>query len=362
MRILWITPGFAAGVHDVNCIPPLQLLARGLLRAGVDLQVIALEYPFVSEPYRFTPLPVRAGDEAHPLQLYPCNGRNRRWLRWRTLARARAWARAILADYKFDAVHSFWLGPAWALGAQLANRCQTPHWTTLMGQDVLPQNRYTRRIDARAAAGLIALTPFHQSVLEQTTGLSAGHCIPWGLDLEEARIEPAVPRTLDVLGVGSLLPVKDWERWLRVLRQVADRRPALRAELIGAGPELGRLRALATALHLDGHIALTGELPRPAVLARMRRSRVLLHTARFESFGMVLAEAAANGCRVVSTPVGAAPQLGSCADTDETLAAGVVNALEAPLPAPETPVFRLEDTVSAYLQLYRVNENRFPEK
>jgi 1,2-diacylglycerol 3-alpha-glucosyltransferase len=345
MRILWLTPGFAANEHDHNCIPPLQLLAHELLGQGIDLQVIALEYPFRAEPYVW--------GNGVGASVYPCDGRNRRYLRWRTLARARAFAQQLFTTNRFDAIHSFWLGPAWSLGEQLAARWQTPHVTTLMGQDVLPDNRYLRRLQAGGVHRLVALTPFHNDQLEKTTGLRAEYCIPWGVgSVDVAEVLPQ-ERPVDVLGVGSLIPVKNWEQWLRVLRLVARVRPGLRAELIGSGPEASRLRALAQQLGLMRQVHFAGEIPRPQVLARLRKSRVLLHTSRFESFGMVVAEATANGCRVVGTPVGAAPELGVCADTDAGLAELLLQVLEAPVLTVLPEILRIEATAEAYLSLYK---------
>jgi glycosyltransferase involved in cell wall biosynthesis len=344
MRVLFLTPGFAAHEHDLNCIPPLQLFVRALMRQGVDLHIIALEYPFRGAPYRWGGV-----DEAG---VYPCNGRNRRYLRWRTLARARSFARQLLTEKRFDVIHSFWLGPAWALGEQLAARWQTPHFSTLMGQDVLPANRYLRRLRAEAASRLVALTSFHNDVLEKTTGLRAAHCIPWGVAKSDIPVSLPAKRPVDVLGVGSLVPVKNWEQWLRVLHLAVAERPGLSALLIGAGPEEGRLRALANRLHLENNLQFAGEIPRPEVLARMRESRVLLHTARFESFGMVLAEAAAHGCRAVGTPVGIAPALGLCADADTTLATALLQALEAPVLTAAPNILSIEATVEGYLRMW----------
>lgn len=344
MRVLFLTPGFAAHDQDMNCIPPLQHLARELIRQGVDLQIIALEYPFRGEPYPW------GGD--HKAGVFPCNGQNRRYLRWRTMARARAFAQQLCTEKRFDVIHSFWLGPAWVLGEQLAGRWQTPHFSTLMGQDVLPANRYLRRLTSGATKRLVALTPFHNDMLEKTTGLRAAHCISWGVAKSDLPASLPAERPVDVLGVGSLIPVKNWEQWLRVLHLVAAVRPGLSAMLIGAGPEEARLRASANRLHLGNNIQFAGEIPRPDVLSRMRESRVLLHTARFESFGMVLAEAAAQGCRVVGTPVGIAPALGLCADTDAGLATALLQALEAPVLTEAPNVLGLEATVEGYLRLW----------
>lgn len=342
MRVLWLTPGFAAGEDDYNCIPPMQALARALLRHGTDLHIIALEYPFRNGVYAWETATV-----------YPCNGQNRRFLRWRTLARARGLARQIMQEKKAAVLHSFWLGPASALGGQLAGQWQIPHWTTLMGQDVLPGNRYLRRLNAPGTARLVALTAFHNNMLTQNTGLQAAQCIPWGLEQQDIPQKLSSERVVDVLGVGSLIPVKNWELWLRVLRLVANRHPRLRAELIGSGPEERRLRALTAELGLEKHVHFAGELPRPEVLARMGASRILLHTSRFESFGMVLVEAAAQGCRVISTPVGVAPELGLCAAKEEELATAVVTALKNPPQQVPELRWQMEAIAEAYLDLYR---------
>lgn len=345
MRILWISPGFAAHENDVNCIPPLQLLARALLRRGISLQIIALQYPFAGKPYAWP-------EEAPQALILPCNGQNRRWLRWRTHMRALRFAHDGFRDKPFDAVHSFWLGPAWMLGKTLARRWAIPHWTTLMGQDVLPQNRYLRYLKPQDTTQLVALTPFHNDMLEKVCGLQAAHCIPWALEREALVSESQTGRSVDLLGVGSLVPVKNWARWLQVVRLVADRHPGLRAELIGEGPERNALEERAIRLGLGHVVSFSGNLPRHQVLERMRASRVLLHTARFESFGFVLAEAAAQGCRIVSTPVGAAPEIGFCSDTDSGLAEAAAIALAAPEAPAKTPSTTMEDVASAYWKLY----------
>jgi glycosyltransferase involved in cell wall biosynthesis len=84
----------------------------------------------------------------------------------------------------------------------------------------------------------------------------------------------------------------------------------------------------------------------------MRRAKVLLHTAYYESFGYVLTEAAANGCHVVSTEVGIAPQIAECATTFEGMCNRLRWALERPpLQAPEVP-YTMDTTVQQYWKLY----------
>ncbi len=340
MRILWITPGFAASETDHNCIPPLQLLARGLLQRGIELHIIALEYPFCDTPYDW-----------YGARVYPCNGQNRRLLKLRTLWRANA--PPLPLEGTVTTIHSFWLGWASFVGERLAKRYGTRHFTTLMGQDVLPQNRlFQRALNAERSARLVAVSAFQNRVLEQNTGFRAGHVIPWGVP--EAEIPESLPasRPLDLLGTGSLVAVKDWEKWLEVVALVVQKKPDLRVELIGDGPEREKLEALTTRMGLAGNVRFAGSLPRPEVLVRMQQAKVLLHTAHFESFGFVLAEAAANGCRVVSTPVGIAQEVGVVADGIDELAALSTEQLEQTVRQQPFVPLAMEQAVEAYLNLY----------
>lgn len=342
MRVLWLTPGFAADENDHNCIPPLQLLARELLRQGVDLQVVALEYPFRSEPYRW-----------HGASVFPCNGQNRRWLKMRTLWRAAATFRKLSTLGKFDAIHSFWLGLAFFVGEKILRQHNLPHFTTLMGQDVLQENRrFLKSLTAERAARLIAVSDFQNDIFEKNTGLRAAHVIPWGVNEDEIPAVLPSERPLDVLGVGSLVKVKNWEKWLKVMALAAQKFPEIQAELIGDGPERANLERLTQELSLEEKVRFAGNLPRAEVLVKMQQAKVLLHTASFESFGYVLAEVAMNGCRVVSTPVGVASQFGKTAETEEDLVALLLDTLAQPVQSQPFVPFKMKETAAAYLRLY----------
>ena len=222
-----------------------------------------------------------------------------------------------------------------------------------MGQDVLSENRkFQRGLSPERAARLVAVSDFQNKIFEKNTGLQAAHVVPWGVNGAEISSVLPVERSLEVLGVGSLLSVKNWEKWLRVIALAKKTFPNLQAELIGDGPERTKLEQFALKLGLSGNIRFAGDLPRPEVLARMRKAKILLHTADFESFGYVLAEAARAGCRVVSTPVGIAPELGAVAENIEDLARLVAEDLQQPIEEHSFAPFTMEKTAEAYLRLY----------
>lgn len=344
MRLLFFTPGFAADEQDSTCIPPLQLLVRELLRKGAEIHVVALEYPFRSKPYRW-----------HTATVWPCDGRNRSWLKVRTVWRAMSRAFQLMEEERFDAVHSFWLGWAADAADYMAEKFQAPHFTTLMGQDATADNlRFLKKLSPEDAPMLIALSQFQNAIFAENTGFAASHVIPWGVSDAEILAELPASRPVDVLGAGSFLAVKNWSRWLSVVQMAVAQKPDLQAVLVGDGPLRRAIQRDIERLGLSQNVRLTGALSRPETLAQMRAAKTLLHTSRFESFGFVLVEALASGCRVVSSPVGIAPELPEIftADDDETLARVLLERIEMPLLSQPAAPLTMRDCGWAYWDLY----------
>ena len=107
------------------------------------------------------------------------------------------------------------------------------------------------------------------------------------------------------------------------------------------------------ALGLERNVTFDGRLSRERVFELMARSRVLLHTSRFESFGLVFAEALACGARIVSRAVGIAEPSAHWALGSEAgeMAAAVEKFLALPDRTPQL-AYPLERTVGAYRDLY----------
>lgn len=101
-----------------------------------------------------------------------------------------------------------------------------------------------------------------------------------------------------VLGVGRLVAQKAFDQLVRAFARVRAERPA-RLVILGEGPDRPRLEALVAELGLADDVALPGFVPNPH--AWMRRASVFASTSVWEGFGVVIAEALAAGCPVVST-------------------------------------------------------------
>jgi 1,2-diacylglycerol 3-alpha-glucosyltransferase len=310
-------------------------------RPGVRVSVIAVQYPHQLEEYYW-----------HGIRVYACGGSNRLMLRPQTWYKAVEYGSRINRAEAIDSIHSFWLGECTLIGRWLERKYEKPHWVTLIGQDVRRENPYLG-LYTLPMLNLIAVSIVQAVFFEINTGQPVRLVIPWGLD--EKQFPPAgkVERDVDVLGVGVFQAVKNWPLFFETVKKVSEVLPNLKVWLIGSGEEKERLVEMRRTLNLGEIIKFAGPLQRPHVLEWMRRSRVLLLTSDFEAFGYALTEASASGCRIVSTPVGIAPQLPFCeiGETAEVLAAHLLAALEAPVLEGGQVLFPVKKTADAYIGL-----------
>lgn len=119
---------------------------------------------------------------------------------------------------------------------------------------------------------------------------------PWTADA------PARPRL--VLATGALAPQKGFATLLRAFARLPEA-PAARLVILGEGPDRPALERLAAELGLSSRVAFPGFVPNP--YAWMSRADVFVLSSRWEGFGLVLAEALAAGCPVVSTDCPSGP-------------------------------------------------------
>ena len=101
-----------------------------------------------------------------------------------------------------------------------------------------------------------------------------------------------------VMGAGRLAEEKDFQTLIRAFVRIRRQRP-VRLLILGEGPLRGELAALAAALGAAEDAALPGFVGNP--YRYMSRAGVFALSSTWESMGLVLAEALACGCPVVST-------------------------------------------------------------
>lgn len=110
-----------------------------------------------------------------------------------------------------------------------------------------------------------------------------------------AKVASSIPssRTVDIVGSGRLAPQKDPDAFAEIVDKIRRRRPETTAAWVGAGDDGTRERLEAAGIEVTGWMELE------AANARIHRAHVLLHTARWEGFPLVLLEATTAGVPAV---------------------------------------------------------------
>jgi glycosyltransferase involved in cell wall biosynthesis len=107
-------------------------------------------------------------------------------------------------------------------------------------------------------------------------------------------------KDIDVMGAGSLIPLKQYKIFIRVVKAISIVRPTVKAVICGGGPEMADLAELVRDLGLEENIQFTDHCKQEEVLRLMQRSKIFLHPSAYEGFGMVCAEALFAAAHVIS--------------------------------------------------------------
>ncbi len=285
-----LSPGFPASEADTACMPPQQLFVKALkeICPGLRIIVLTFHYPFSAAEY-----------EWHGVKVIALGGRDNGRLK-RVLTWVKAWValRKINREHHVLGLLSFWFGECALIGNYFAKRHHLRHYSWLLGQDAKRGNKYFRWIKPRGDT-LIALSDFLAREVILNHGVVPANVIPVGIDIS---MFPQLPlkRDIDVLGAGSLIPLKQYHLFVEAIALLKPFYPNIKAVLCGKGPEMENLKVLAKSLNLNGNLVFNGELPHAAVLDLMQRSKIFLHPSNYEGFGSVLAEALFGGAHVVS--------------------------------------------------------------
>jgi glycosyltransferase involved in cell wall biosynthesis len=111
----------------------------------------------------------------------------------------------------------------------------------------------------------------------------------------------------DLITVGGLEPRKNHAYLLRVLHEARREGRSYTLSIIGEGPERANLERMARSLGIARQVTFWGY--RADARELMRQHRAYCHSAVMESFGIVIAEAMAEGLPVLAGAVGGIPEV-----------------------------------------------------
>lgn len=340
-HILFLVPGFPADENDFNCIPPLQefVLKFSSVYPSAKFLIIAFQYPYHSNAYQW-----------NNIQVFPLNGGNNVFRKLFIWQRALSYAKKIHKKNPVDAIHSLWLGECAMIGNLLSKKFRCEHICTLMGQDVKSNNRYLR-LSKNERIKIIALSKNQSDQFLKLTNRKVNGIIHWGI--EDQKFEN-LGRDIDLLAVGSLIPLKNYSLFIEVIAELKRTYPDLNCKLVGTGPELSNLMALANEKGISDNIEFTGLLSRQEIFKLMQRSKIFVHPSNFEGSGYVFAEALVNGMNIISFNVGYAQSHPKwfIAKYEEDFISIAQKLLAASLNYNPVNIFPLIETVKQYASIY----------
>ena len=127
----------------------------------------------------------------------------------------------------------------------------------------------------------------------------------------EPRVKSQESRVKTLLHVSCFDErAKNVKGLLRAAKMLSEKRQDWCLKLVGTGVDYPEVRAYADTLDIPkGCLEWTGELTPQQVADEMHKADALVLSSRYETYGVVLAEAAAAGLPILSTPVGIAEEV-----------------------------------------------------
>jgi glycosyltransferase involved in cell wall biosynthesis len=285
--LLILTPGFPSDENDTTCLPAQQLFVLTAKKIFPDIKivVVTLQYPTGKSSYKW-----------NELNVYALNGK-----KYKGLSRLLFWIKAYRALKKISnnrnlmGVLSFWCSETALIGNYFAKRRAIPHKIWISGQDARKSNRFVNWIKPRPD-NLVAMSEFLRDEFFKNHRVNPSHVISNAVKATFQNLE----RDIDVIGAGSLIPLKQYQVFVEVIAEAKKTNPSIKAVLFGKGPDEDDLKASIEKLGLANTITLHGEVDHVILMRWMNRSKVLLHPSSYEGYSTVCLEALANGCHVVS--------------------------------------------------------------
>lgn len=285
-----LIPGFPVSEADSTCLPAQQifLLKVKELFPQLHIIVVSFQYPYHTNKYTWYGIPV-----------IPFSGKNKGGLSrlWRQ-NKIYTTLKEIHRTTNIIGLISFWCGECALVGKQFSDRYHYKHYCWIMGQDAKIENNFPHKIKP-APAELIALSDFLQDEFEKNHGIRPLYVIAPGIDTNYF-VPLNTVRDIDILAAGSLIPLKQYDVFIKIVAELQKFIPSIKAVLIGSGPEKEKLKLLINTCGLQSTITIAGELSHTEVLHYMQKAKLFLHTSAYEGFGVVAIEALHAGANVIS--------------------------------------------------------------
>ncbi len=136
------------------------------------------------------------------------------------------------------------------------------------------------------------------------------HVVHCGIDVSRFSATPRESsRTLRLLTVGRLHPIKGYPLLLEACRTMSDEGIDWTLDMVGDGPMMGTLTSHADRLGIRSRVTFSGAVGQDRIQPHFDRAGVIVISSFMEGVPVVLMEGMAKGMAVLTTAVGGIPEL-----------------------------------------------------
>jgi glycosyltransferase involved in cell wall biosynthesis len=291
--LIILTPGFPKDEQDTTCMPFLQDYLNGLTRLHpkIEIFVIAFQYPFKKGNYKWNGINVFSGGGGTKYL-------NRIFV-WNRIYRQ---LKQLHNEHTIIAVHSFWLTECTLVAQRFCKKTGIKHVAYAIGQDVLSKNRYLSLLDY-SRIKVVAMSESIARNFKEQTGRNLQYIIPSGVNIDKVD-HGNDKRDIDIIGVGALIPLKNYTLFIDLVNSLKADFPNIRACIIGKGELEKPLKEKILSGGLQNNLQLEGEVTHKEVFHYLSKSKIFLHTSTYEGQSTVISEALACGLNVVCFDIG----------------------------------------------------------
>jgi glycosyltransferase involved in cell wall biosynthesis len=287
-----LTPGFPKDEQDSTCLPAFQqfVLSIQKLYPKQSLIVVSFQYAFEKKDYlwfgnRVISIGGKNKPGVHRLQT---------WIKaWMVLNK-------LKTEIEITGILSLWLSECSLVAKYFCKFNGIKHYMWLIGQDAKKSNQYINRIKPKACE-IIAMSDFLQEEYHRNFLIKPFMVAENGINTSSFPSLNISERKIDVLGVGSLIPLKNYSLFIEIIDELRLTFPNVNAVIAGAGFEEQILKEQVNRHGLQKNIRFTGMINHNQVMELMNNATIFLHTSDYEGNSTVLMEALYSGCHTIST-------------------------------------------------------------
>lgn len=288
--LLIVSPGFPANEADSSCLPAQQqlIMAMNQLAPSQKICIISFQYPYEKRSYQWMGNTVFALGGKNKKQI----SRLFTWLKaWRQMRR-------LSEQYRINTVFCFWYGECSFIGKLFAKKHRLPFYVWILGQDALPGNKYCRWTRP-VAKELLSISDAVSDQFSRNYHIQPAYILPNAI-LPSLCSRETVEKDIDIMGAGSLIPLKQYRLFVEVIGRLQKTKPSIKAVLCGEGECLQELQEQIRAAGLEKNILLTGACSHNETISMMHRAKIFLHPSAYEGFSGACLEALYAGAQVIS--------------------------------------------------------------